>query len=243
MNELGLEIRESLLDKGAALVGFADLALIPAAARQSLRYGVSIAVALEPSIVAQIHSGPTPEYYLEYKRANAFLSELGKDTARLLRDRGYRAIAKLPTSEVNGYDPTTLISPLPHKTVATRAGLGWIGKCALLVTKEYGSAIRLTTVLTDAELETGMPVEGSHCGDCMFCVDLCPGKAPSGENWDVGRHRDSFFSAFTCRKIARELCARAGIERTTICGICIAVCPRTKKYLERSIPHLKGEPF
>ena len=53
---------------------------------------------------------------------------------------------------------------LPHKTVATRAGIGWIGKCALLVTEKYGSAIRLTTVLTDMDLETDQPINGSKCG-------------------------------------------------------------------------------
>ena len=41
---------------------------------------------------------------------------------------------------------------MPHKTVAVHAGLGWIGKSALFVTEKYGSAVRLTSVLTDAPL-------------------------------------------------------------------------------------------
>ena len=43
---------------------------------------------------------------------------------------------------------------LPHKTIATRAGIGWIGKSALLVTAKYGSAIRLSSILTDTPIET-----------------------------------------------------------------------------------------
>jgi len=42
-------------------------------------------------------------------------------------------------------------SSMPQKTIATRAGLGWIGKTALLITPQFGSAIRLNSVLTDME--------------------------------------------------------------------------------------------
>jgi len=232
MNSKGLclQIKTSLFDRGASLVGFADLIEIPAEVRHSKRFAVSIAMALDASIIANIHSGPTQEYYHEYKRVNAFLSDLGKLTSSLIRDQGYQAISKEPTGV--GIDPQTDSTALPHKTVATRAGLGWIGKCALLVTKEYGSAIRLTTVLTDAELETAIPTDHSLCGDCVICVNLCPGNAPTGKNWNVKLYRDSFFNSSACRRAAREGAAKIGID-DTICGICISVCPWTIKYIER----------
>ena len=70
-------------------------------------------------------------------------------------------------------------TPLPHKTVATRAGLGWIGKCALLVTKQFGSAIRLTSVLTDVYIccdtalarSKSIGIETTICGRC---IAVCP---------------------------------------------------------------------
>lgn len=40
------EIREKLIDKGASIVGYADLKDVPEENRKGLRYGVSIAVAL-----------------------------------------------------------------------------------------------------------------------------------------------------------------------------------------------------
>jgi len=232
MNKMGKDITKSLLGKGASLIGFADLDEIPANARSSLRYAVSIAVALDAPTIARIRSGPTQEYYSEYKRANALLSELGEYTARVLRENGYEAISKAPTYV--GIDPKTQSTTLPHKTVATRAGLGWIGKCALLVSKQYGSAIRLITVLTNANLDTGVPMNESACGDCMVCVKACPASAPSGKNWKVGLHRASFFNAFSCCRGAREQAiAKIGVQ-DTICGICISVCPWTKKYIRRS---------
>ncbi|KPL00684.1 MAG: hypothetical protein AMJ91_03745 [candidate division Zixibacteria bacterium SM23_73_3] len=229
-SDLCLDIKEALLVKGASLIGFADLIRIPGDFRNSVRFAVSIAAALDASIIANIRTGPTQEYYSEYSRANTLLSNLGEFTASMIRDYGYQAISKAPTNV--GIDPKTDSTALPHKTVATRAGLGWIGKCALLVTEKFGSAVRLTTVLTDAELETAIPTNHSLCGDCTLCVESCPGKAPSGRDWNVNACRDSFFSASACRKTAREHAKKAGIDGT-ICGICISVCPWTIRYTER----------
>ena len=116
--------------------------------------------------------------------------------------------------------------------MATRAGLGWIGKSALLVTEKYGAAVRLATVLTDAEFEVRDPVNSSCCGDCEGCVVSCPAKAISGRNWELGLERESIYDAFACCDTARSLARKAGI-RSTICGICINVCPWTQKYISR----------
>jgi epoxyqueuosine reductase QueG len=232
-NHIESQIRAALFNQGASLVGFADLIEIPTNIRYSLRFAVSIAVALDASAIRDISNGPTQEYYSEYRRANSVLSDLGKRCANIIRDRGYRAISKEPTGA--GITARTQSTALPHKTVATRAGLGWVGKCALLVTREYGSAIRLTTVLTDSELETATPVDYSLCGDCISCVKFCPGKAPSGKNWNVNIHRDSFFDAFACSEAARKnAVTKIGID-DTICGICISVCPWTMRYIEKRV--------
>lgn len=228
-----LNLKRELINRGASLVGFADLSQLPVNTRDSQRFAISIAVALDPVIIAEISEGPNKKYRLEYKRANELLSNLADSSAAMLKEWGYNAIPKAPTNV--GIDPQTQSTILPHKTVATRAGLGWIGKCALLVTKKYGAAIRLTTVLTDAELETGTPMDQSLCGDCEACVKLCPGRAPSGKNWNVNLNRDSFFDAFACKKAACEQAiTRMGID-DSICGICISVCPWTIKYIENKI--------
>jgi epoxyqueuosine reductase QueG len=93
----------------------------------------------------------------------------------ILISERYKAVALKPT--VKQVDLTKTDAHLPHKTVATKAGFGWIGKSALLITKRYGAAIRLASVLTDADLDTAEPVEQSMCGDCRQCADHCPAKA------------------------------------------------------------------
>jgi epoxyqueuosine reductase QueG len=127
--------------------------------------------------------------------------------------------------------------------VGTLAGLGWIGKCALLITEDFGSAIRLNRVLTDAPLPTGTPIVASRCRDCRACVDACPGRAPTGEPWQQGKPRDLFFDAFACRRAAREMAQEKTGIIGTFCGICVAACPWTQKYIRRSIePVLPASP-
>lgn len=232
MKEAFEEIRKILLENGAALVGFADMTAIPREDRRGMERALSIAVALKPAVVSRITKGPTKEYFREYQRANELLSELSHRAAKLLRERGFAAVALEPTTEE--FDAVRLRAGLSHKIAATRSGLGWIGKNALVITRPFGSAIRLTTVLTDAPIETGPPLDESRCGTCWACVEICPAHAPSGTNWRLGMYRDEFFDARACCRKATEFCERAGID-STICGICIEACPWTKKYLQRAV--------
>ena len=148
----------------------------------------------------------------------------------------YKAIAQ--TREYVGSGENNDNTILPHKTVATRAGIGWIGKCALLVTDEYGSAIRLSSILTDAPLYTVLPINKSRCGDCMVCMDTCPGFAVLGKTWEVGLYRDEFFDSVKCRKTARDRAKQRFGVNITICGKCIEVCPYTQRYLAFADKHL-----
>lgn len=68
-----------------------------------------------------------------------------------------------------------LRKPLPFhiKQLHFLAGLGWIGKNNLLVTQEYGSAMCMCTVLTNAPLPTeNRPIIMPKCGECTVCKDI-----------------------------------------------------------------------
>lgn len=193
-----------------------------------LPVGVCIGVSLTPSIVAGITRGPTPEYAGEYERVNELLQLLGEHCAAFLQERGFRAVSLAPSIDLK--DREKLETDLPHKTVATLAGVGWVGKCALLVSESYGSAVRFNSVLTDAPLPAGEPQGASRCGECVCCVEACPAGAVSGSQWRAGLKRELFFDAEACRDCASRLGTKAGSDRT-VCGICIAVCPHTQRYV------------
>lgn len=232
------ELFDLLHQHGAALVGCGDLRAIEPEKRKDLPFGLSIAVAVDPRIILGLSEGPTAAYYEEYKRLNALLDQLDEMAAEFLTARGYHAFAKTrSTVEIDGSVHRT---ELPHKTVATRAGLGWIGNCALLVTESYGSAVRISTVLTDAPLRLSEPVNASKCGSCTVCRDICPAGAVSGRNWALDLDRDGFYDAHACRKTARERSGKAGIDES-LCGLCILRCPWTQKYLAKSAEKEPGK--
>lgn len=230
MEDVTNAIKDLLLNCGATLVGFADLSEIPVENRDGMSHGISIAVAMTPTIVVGIKDGPTLEYYEEYNRLNLKLDGLVKLGINFLHDSGFISVGQTITSYTESGSYRT---PLPHKTIATRAGLGWIGKCTLLITENFGSAIRLASILTNAPLRTGKPVDTSRCGKCSVCASSCPGKAISGKNWDVTKDRDTFFNAEKCRTKARELGSKIGVIGA-FCGKCIEVCPYTQRYIKKS---------
>jgi epoxyqueuosine reductase QueG len=229
MSDLTQYIKESLLAHGADLVGVGDLYALPSDIRCALPIGICVAVKYPKEVIRGIADLPTKEYYDQYNQLNEKLDRLVTLGAAALKERGFAALPQ--TREYVEQFETDYESLLPHKTIATRAGIGWIGESALLVTKEFGTMVRISSILTDAPLETAKPVNNSKCGDCKACRDACPAGAISGRRWDVGLHRDKFFNAAACRRVARERAMEGFGIQITLCGKCIEVCPYTRKYL------------
>lgn len=225
---LNNDLKEYLIQQGALEVGFADLSKLNLGS--AMRSGVSILLGLPKEVVMSISDGPNMEYYEQYHALNAKLNELAELGAERIRLLGYKAIAQT-TDYVKEYD--TYRTNLPHKTVATLSGLGWIGKSALFVTKPYGSAIRLSSIITDMELDYGIPVTQSLCGSCMICANACPGGAISDKLWSVDVDRDEFFDPLKCRKMARQLAKESIGKEITLCGKCFQICPYTQAFIHK----------
>lgn len=224
------ELKQALIsilkENGAKRVGIADLSGIVGGEMQT---GVSVAVPVPKNIVKDLQTAPTKEYYDAYYAINAMLDNIVSCGAEFLQKNGYQAYAN--TTKVVKKDENWC-TPLPHKTVATRAGLGWIGKNCLLVTKEYGSAVRLSSLLTNAPLPADTPIDKSQCGKCTICVRSCPAKALTGVLWDTTTSREELFHKDDCKKVQiRRMKEATGIE-TDLCGLCFAVCPYTQRYLK-----------
>jgi len=116
-----------------------------------------------------------------------------------------------------------------HKTAATQAGLGWIGKTAIFVSPRLGPWLRLATVFTDADLPAGEPVTQGGCAKCRLCVDACPAGAGRDTQWRTGMPRHELLDVVACMK-ENDRHPEAG----GLCGVCVAVCPFGRRLLRSS---------
>ena len=226
------ELERILYEAGASLVGYADLHALPHDARKGLPRGIAIGIALPPEIVADIPTGPHMAYIDEYDRLNAKLDEICLLASQYLTEKGYETIPQT-VGAVNAQrrNHPKGYADIPHKTVAALAGLGWITKSSLLVTERYGSALRLTSILTDAPVETKPVPYHCLCGDCRVCVDACPGNAIRNVTWSIYADRDDLIDYSACRATVTSRGKKLGKDHAA-CGICMAVCPYTRKYVK-----------
>lgn len=225
-------IKQYIYEQGASLVGFARLEGRGLPGTLGLPYAISIACSLPLEVVEALRDGPTMAYYRQYKEKNALINRIARGAVVLIKSAGYEArIVEATVSDAGQADYIESFNrSFPHKTAATLAGLGWIGKSSLFVSYEYGPRVRLGTVLTDMPLEAGSAISSGRCGSCMACIRACPVQAIREKEWRVGVERDELLDAHSCRKKAREFCAGLGI-RDSLCGICIWACPVGKEEL------------
>lgn len=182
---------------------------------------IAILMRLDPLVVRGLTHGPTQDYELEYRRVNLALDDATGTLRDVLRVHGHYA-ERVPAT----YDGANGAPVFPHKTAATVAGLGWIGKTALFVSPRFGPAVRLATLFTDLELPAGEPVAESGCGTCRACVDACPAGCGRDVLWRPGMARELLFDARACR---HHMSSYTSVEQE-ICGICIAACPLSAQH-------------
>ena len=132
--------------------------------------------------------------------------------------------------------------PVQERGWAERAGLGFVGKNAMLISREYGNWLFLATILTRAEIEPDAPLSsavvserrrvqgagpdgvGLLCGKCTRCIEACPTAAITAPGVLDARRCISYQTIENKGVIPRVL--RAGIgARVYGCDVCAEVCP------------------
>lgn len=215
--------------QGIELWGGADLRAFPTPKDvhgQRFPFALSWAVPVNGHIMASIKPGPNQAYAEEYDRVNDRINRLSGMLADELTGRGFGAWALAASERTDKID---IKGDFPHKTAATRAGLGWIGRHCQLITRKFGSWVRLGTVFTDMEFPCGPPVGRPYCGSCRRCVEACPARALTGKSWYPGIPREEILEVETCDRWKKE--SYFAYHQGHVCGICSAVCPYGLKVL------------
>lgn len=192
--------------------------------------GISIGKRLDDRIVNTVAQGPNVDYYNHYKQVNSELETISNEIVNDLSKHGVKSIAIVPTLILSSdeFKPyfKELKYKISHKMVATRAGLGWIGKTDLFVSKKFGARLRLVSILVESSLKSDVqPIDESQCGKCNICVKMCPAQAANGISWNVNTYRDEFFNAHKCWAKCHEFGMQIFKRDVGICGICVALCP------------------
>ncbi len=122
--------------------------------------------------------------------------------------------------------------PVLERSWAARAGLGFTGKNAMLISREHGNWLLLAAILTRIEFAPDAPIRnrfrerdvGTLCGNCTRCLDVCPTDAFTAPGVVDARRCISYQTIENKGVIPREL--RKGIgHRIYGCDACLEVCP------------------
>lgn len=151
------------------------------------------------------------------------------DTIRPGLEAAGRVLEELWGVTSGDYRYYTDTGPVQERGWAARAGLGFTGKNAMLISRNHGNWLFLASILTRVELPPDTPLRpgppvGLLCGKCTRCLDACPTQAFAAPGLVDARRCVSYHTIENKGVIPRAF--RAGIgPRVYGCDVCLEVCP------------------
>jgi epoxyqueuosine reductase len=162
------------------------------------------------------------------------------DTMKVALVAAGRALEEIYGATGGDYRYYVDTGPVLERGWAARAGLGFRGKNAMLISRTHGNWLFLAGILTRVEFAPDAPIRrkvgnpeskianeaaaGLLCGKCTRCLDACPTQAFAAPGVVDARRCISYQTIENKGVIPREL--RAGIGRRIYgCDICLEVCP------------------
>lgn len=190
---LNKQIEDFLKERGAIRVGFAtletlaggppsvDLTYVLPEARSAISFALPLDLDIIRDFLAK-KEGSHAKCEAKNIEVNKKATELGKELAQWLTEKGFKAHAPLQNNniyrtEMKGWKKE-MWPDIAHRYIAARSGIGAIGWSGNIVIKDWGANIILNTVVTDAELEPTdlVPPAESACSNCKLCVAVCPAR-------------------------------------------------------------------
>jgi epoxyqueuosine reductase len=181
--------------------------------------GCRTVVALTMSYWAGEEASRTPPGH-----ARVALYAHGRDYHKVLGKRARRLAGWIESRTGAAARSFVDTGPVLERAWAERAGLGWIGKNANLLTRSAGSWLLLAEVLTAAEAAPDPGPHADHCGTCTACIDACPTDAIVADGTVDSRRCISYWTIEHRGPVPEA--RRAGNGNWIFgCDVCQDVCP------------------
>jgi epoxyqueuosine reductase QueG len=194
------ELRAYLLERGADLVGIGPIERLegtpelfrPQRYLPSTASMVSIALRVNEAVCDLIArstwKGEDPPSYNSFQlftlaAINPELDDIAYHGAKFLEKRGYKAYpfpANMPHTLKPSPGYPGGVADVSHKHIAVACGVGQFGWHNMLLTPEFGSRQKLTSIATNAHLAPDPMIDGKLCDPekCGFlCARACPTEA------------------------------------------------------------------
>ena len=116
--------------------------------------------------------------------------------------------------------------PMAERTLAARAGLGFIGKNHMLINPKLGTQIFLAEIITNLKLQLDEPMK-TNCSNCDECISACPtGALRPGGQFDASKCI-SYLTIEHKDRLPADLAQKIG-DRLFGCDECVLACPYQK---------------
>jgi len=148
----------------------------------------------------------------------------GRDYHKILRSQFKKLIQKIE-NETGKFSSRFFVdsAPILEKSLAQKAGLGWIGKHTLLLNKEFGSFLMLGGICTDLSLQSDESMV-NQCGYCEKCLKACPTNALISSYQLDARRCIAYLTMEYEGVIPDELASKMGLHIFG-CDECQLACP------------------
>jgi epoxyqueuosine reductase len=166
----------------------------------------------------------------------------GKDYHRIIRKKIKKLLEYIQNELIPCHGRIFVDSaPVMERALASRAGLGWIGKNSLLISRKYGSFFFIGGIIVDIELAYDTPIK-DYCGECTRCIDACPTQAIIQPRIiDSGKCISYLTIEYKGSMLPRDMKGQFR-NRVFGCDICQDVCPWNKNARVHTEPELKPNP-
>ncbi len=131
-------------------------------------------------------------------------------------------------------------SPILERSLAVRAGLGWIGKSSMFIHPKYGSRLFLCEILFSFPIEPDAPYTRDGCGSCMRCTNACPNHCIDPVSRTI--RADRCISYLTIEHKGEFTPEQSRLVGTHLfgCNECLRVCPWNSGSIGKSPLPLAG---